>query len=131
MTPTKHMPFSPVFTTRQIAEVLGVTSRSAKRRAARDRWAFLEEPHPGRPIRLYPLSSLPPEVQAALLRAYPDKPAPPTDGEEPQPTPINNDGAGYDPEGSVAVGYLTNSAAPGTRLLEGGGRGSAGAVPQG
>lgn len=65
--PSKPMTTVPEFTIRQIAEVLGVTPRSAKRRAVRNRWPFLEKAHPGHSIRIYPLTSLPPDIQAALL----------------------------------------------------------------
>ena len=68
--PPKPMSDEPAFTARQIAEALGVTYRSAKRLAAVG-WPHREESCPGGTRRLYPLTSLPPDIQAAVLRTRP------------------------------------------------------------
>ena len=111
--PPKPMPTAPVFTIRQIAEVLRVTSRHAKRRAVRDRWTFLEEPCLGGKRRLYRLTSLPVNVQAALLSTNPVRltetnttdPDTNTAGYPAKPAriyrdrePTNGKPAGYDPQ---------------------------------
>ena len=117
---------APEFTIRQIAEVLGITRRSAKRRSVRDRWPYREEACRGGLRRLYALDSLPPDVQAALSRTLPHSAAadgttipelvrlpetntpvsdPNTAKQVPLTPPINNDKGkpstqppGYDPE---------------------------------
>ena len=53
-------------------ELLGVaelptTVQALRRKAARESWPYEEKPHAGQPLRLYPLSALPPAAQAALL----------------------------------------------------------------
>lgn len=52
-------------TLKDIAEALGITKRSAERRAAN--WPYTPDPHPGQPRRLYPLDALPPAVKTAIL----------------------------------------------------------------
>lgn len=49
-----------------IAEALKVSKRAAEMRAAREAWPYAEEPHRGRPRRLYAPADLPKDVQKAL-----------------------------------------------------------------
>ena len=85
---------STFYTVRQIAEALGAWKRQVMRRAARERWSYSEEPHPGRPRRLYRLSDLPEDIQAALLLAESHTQA--TEGEilpTPDTTPLHREAA--------------------------------------
>lgn len=59
------------YTIREIADALGLNPSSVKRRAAREEWPFEEATGRGGKRRLFPLESLPAEVQKALLIAYP------------------------------------------------------------
>ena len=71
MTPTEPMPDSPEFTIRQIAEAKDVSFQAVKKRSLHHRWSYREEPCLGGKRRLYTLSSLPVDVQAALLSTNP------------------------------------------------------------
>ena len=113
MTPTEPMPDSPEFTIRQIAEAKDVSFQAVKKRSLHHRWSYREEPCLGGKRRLYTLSSLPVDVQAALLSTnpvrltetnttdpdtntagYPAKPAPTYKDRE----PTNGKPADYDPQ---------------------------------
>ncbi|PWG62822.1 transposase domain-containing protein [Spiribacter halobius] len=58
------------FTVRQIADSLGINASTAKRRASREGWPYEETTGRGGRRRLYPLESLPDEVQVAVLRRF-------------------------------------------------------------
>lgn len=58
------------FTMREIAEAFEVPKRKMERWAVREGWRYEEEPHPGRPRRLYNLADLPENIQIALLKAH-------------------------------------------------------------
>ena len=104
----------PEFTIRQIAEALNITPQAAKKRSLQNSWSYREEPSLGGKRHLYRLTSLPAEVQAALLSTnlvrLTDTNNPvsdPNTDEQPPPklTPIykdreaaNGKPAGYDPE---------------------------------
>ena len=96
MTLTKPMPNSPVFTIRQIASAKGITPRAVKKRSLRHCWRYLEESCRGGKRRLYPLDSLPPDVQAVLCPTLPHsaEPARFNDGRPSSSPPAS----GYDPE---------------------------------
>ena len=50
----------------QLAGAIGVTPRAVKKRAAAESWTYAEEPGRGGQKRLYPIHSLPLDVQTAL-----------------------------------------------------------------
>ena len=50
----------------EIATATEQAKRHVTRRALREAWPYREVPHPGRPRRLYPVQSLPPDICAAL-----------------------------------------------------------------
>ena len=50
----------------QISEALGITPRAAQASAARENWRYVEKAVRGGRKRLYPISCLPSQTQAAL-----------------------------------------------------------------
>jgi putative transposase len=66
---------------REIAQAMGRHKTAAERRATREGWPFQERTTRGGRQRIYPLASLPPDVQAAVLLARrqpsPEQPAAP------------------------------------------------------
>jgi len=50
-----------------IAAALKVSLQAVKKRAIKESWPYTEIPHPGRAKRLFPVSTLPPDVRNALL----------------------------------------------------------------
>jgi len=58
-------------TVREIAEAAGVSERSIQRRAAKEKWDFLEAPGKGRggKVRMYRMNFLPDEIQADIMKA--------------------------------------------------------------
>ncbi len=65
----------------QISEALGLNRSSAVRRAAKEGWPYDEEPARGGMRRIYPLETLPQDVQVALLVKFG------TGDDEPEPEP--------------------------------------------
>lgn len=59
---------------RQIARALSIHTGTACRRARREAWTYVEQPARGGRKRLYPLASLPADVQAALKETSPPSP---------------------------------------------------------
>jgi hypothetical protein len=55
-----------LYTIRQIAEALRVGKRAAEMKATRECWPYEEEPHAGRPRRIYAYRALPRPVQQAI-----------------------------------------------------------------
>ena len=58
-------------TAKAIAEALGVTERSIRRRSDREHWDFTEKAVRGGKQRLYPVASLPAPIQIALRNTRP------------------------------------------------------------
>ena len=58
-----------VFTIQRIAEALKISKRGAEMRANRDGWSYTEQTMRGGRQRMYALTTLPADVQAALLLA--------------------------------------------------------------
>ncbi len=50
----------------QISEALGITKRTAERRAKAEEWTFEEEVHPGRSKRWYPIQKLPAAIREKI-----------------------------------------------------------------
>ncbi|WP_374342650.1 Mu transposase C-terminal domain-containing protein [Azonexus sp.] len=59
---------APRYTTAEIAEVIGVTKRTAERRAEKEVWFFEEVAGRGGKARYYPIATLPRDIQAALQK---------------------------------------------------------------
>jgi hypothetical protein len=57
----------PMMTIGQIAEALGITKRSAERRAVRDGWAFTCQTCRGGQRRVYPVDQLPEDVRERVI----------------------------------------------------------------
>ena len=51
---------------KEIAEILGKTKQAIKKMADKESWSYIEEGSNGGTVRKYPLTSLPPDVQAAI-----------------------------------------------------------------
>ena len=97
--PPKPMFRAPEFTIHQIAEVKGDSLQSVKKRAFRHSWPHREEPCRGGKRRLYSLTSLPPDVQSALVRALPHSAAHPVRVPDPNTDEnTNKQGSDCDPD---------------------------------
>lgn len=68
--PSRVLRMTSAYTIRQIAEALGIKRRAAAARADTQRWPFEEKQVRGGRQRLYPIRTLPEEVQAALLLKF-------------------------------------------------------------